>query len=259
MGSVRIAIGRLITLTPAVAAISIGLVVVHVLPAAGAPPPTPTLTTAVSEPNGFVDDQISDTVTLAGTEGAPATLVWNLYGPSSARQQRHLCHCRLDRAGEPVARQHVGERRQHRDCRLIHGSQGGLLFVRCLGDQPLLCVGRQPSRSTVGDHPDRRRSTHVTTSEAPSSPGVLTTVGQIVPYDFVITNTTATQITVFNATILDTQSVAGEELTSGPTCPTGQPIPGQPMITSLLSPGALRDVHCHLHPYSDRFATRVSH
>ena len=74
MGSVRVAIDRFITFTAAVAAISTGIVVVGVVPAAGAPPPTPMLTTVVSEPNGLVDDQISDTVTLVGTDGAPATL-----------------------------------------------------------------------------------------------------------------------------------------------------------------------------------------
>jgi hypothetical protein len=238
MGSVRVAIGRFITLTPAVAAISIGLVVVDVLPAAGAPPPTPTLTTAVSEANGLVDDQISDTVTLAGTDGAPATLAWNLYGPAQPGSSGTCATADWTGAANRVqgnmsvsgdSTETVGSFTVAKaGCYSYAVSVTSLSFASV--DSP---VG-QPSETVQVEG----AVLTVTTSEAPSSPGVLTTVGQIVPYDFVITNTTATQITVFNATILDTQSVAGEQLTSGPTCPTGQPIPGQPMITSLLSPGA---------------------
>jgi hypothetical protein len=238
MGSVRVAIRRFITLTPAVAAISIGVVVVvHVLPAAGAPQPTPTLTTAVSEPNGLVDDQISDTVTLAGTDGAPATLAWNLYGPAQP-----------DSSGTCATADWTGAANRVQGNMSVSGDSTetvGSFTVAKAGCYSYAISVTSPSFASVDSPVGQPSETvqiegavlTVTTSEAPSSPGVLTAVGQIVPYDFVITNTAATQITVFNATILDAQSVAGEELTSGPTCPTGQPIPGQPMITSLLSPG----------------------
>jgi hypothetical protein len=215
MGSVRVAIGKFITFTAAVAAISTGVVVVDVVAAAAAPPPTPMLTTAVSEPNGLVDDQISDTVTLVGTDGAPATLAWNLYGPAQPGSNGTCATADWTGAANRV--------------------QGSMSVS---GD----------STETVGSFTVAKAGcySYAVSVTSPSFASVDSSVGQ--PSEtvqiegavltFVITNTTATQITVFNATILDTQSVAGEELTSGPTCPTGQPIPGQPMITSLLSPGA---------------------
>jgi hypothetical protein len=235
MGSVRVAIGRFITLT---AAISIGLVVVDVLPAAGAPQPTPTLTTAVSEPYGLVGDQISDTVTLAGTDGAPATLAWNLYGPAQPGSSGTCATAAWTGAANRVQ----GNMSVSGDSTETVGS----FTVAKAGCYSYALSATSPSFVSVDSPVGQPSETvqvegavlTVTTSEAPPPPGVLNRVGQIIPYDFVITNTIATQITVFNATILDAQSVAGEELTSGPTCPTGQPIPGQPMITSLLSPGA---------------------
>src|ERR1035441_10580233 len=212
MGSVRVAIGRFITLAPAVAAISIGLVVVDVLPAAGAPQSTPTLTTAVSEASGLVDDQISDTVTLAGTDGAPATLAWNLYGPAQPGS-----------SGTCATADWTGAANRVQGNMSVSGDSTetvGSFTVAKAGCYSYAVSVTSPSFASVDSPVGQPSETvqiegavlTVTTSEAPSSPGVLTTVGQIVPYDFVITNTTATQITVFNATILDTQSVAGEEL-----------------------------------------------
>ncbi len=108
----------------------------------------------------------------------------------------------------------------------VYADPGGL-FGSSMGQAP---VSVQPDATTPTTTPAAPTTTSaepaltLMKTEASGAPNPVTKAGQSVTYDFMVTNTG--NVTMSGIAISDAQAIAGETLTSGPSCPTTTLAPG---------------------------------